>query len=630
MANKTISRLKELNEIGIALSKQHDINCLLELILDAAKRITHADAGTLYLLDAEQRAMRFEIVRTDSLHIAMGGINGEAITYYPVQLYDQSGNENHAMVVSHAALSGETVNIADAYTAQDYDFTGTKNFDAKTGYRSQSFLTVPMRNHEDVVIGVLQLINAQDPHSGAVLPFSHEDQQALESLASQAAIALTNRRLIKQLEELFESFIGLINSAIDDKSPYTGGHCARVPELTMMLAEAVTNTRQGPLKDFVMTEKDRHELRIASLLHDCGKITTPVHVVDKPTKLHTLFDRIELLDTRFEVLKRDAEIAMLRALAAVPGKGEGGVDDEAPSSCKGESGVDDEAPSSCMGESGVEDATPSSCKGEGGVDDETPSSCKGESGVDDATPSSCKGESGVDDATPSSCKGEGGGGGDVEAAIHAEFAARIRQLDDDRDFLRHCNIGSEVMQESARQRIRDIASCRWGDVGQHALLSEDEVENLTIRSGTLTTAERGIINHHIDVTIKMLESLPWPKHLKNVPEYAGGHHERVDGKGYPRGLTRDQMSVQARTMAIADIFEALTAKDRPYKVGKTLTEALTILGKFKLGGHIDPDLFDVFIREKVYLDYAEKFLPIEQRDEVDLSKIPGVPAENGI
>jgi HD-GYP domain-containing protein (c-di-GMP phosphodiesterase class II) len=547
-----IDRLKELNEIGIALSQQHEINSLLELILNAAKRITHADAGTLYLTDPDHKVLDFKIVRTDSLKVAMGGLHGEPITYYPVQLYDSQGLPNHSMVVSHTALSGDTVNIPDAYMAHGYDFSGTKNFDAKTGYRSMSFLTVPMTNHEREVIGVLQLINAQDRESGAIVAFSLDDQQLVESLASQAAIALTNCRLIKQLEELFESFIQLINTAIDDKSAYTGGHCERVPELTMMLADAVTRTTQGPLKDFVMTEKDRYELKIAGLLHDCGKITTPVHVVDKPTKLHTLFDRIELLDTRFEVLKRDAEIEMLKKLGSMP---------------QGHSHETTELKLLFLSE-----------------------------------------------------------GSRSVAEIRVEYESRIRQLDDDRDFLRLCNIGVEKMADADAQRIRQIARYQWCDATGKLIdfLSENELENLSIRSGTLTTAEREIINRHIDVTIKMLESLPWPKHLKNVPEYAAGHHERMDGHGYPRGLTREQMPLQARMMGIADIFEALTAKDRPYKAGKTLSESLTLLGKFKLNGHIDPDLFDVFIKEKIYLDYARLFLAPEQIDVVDLTAIPGV------
>lgn len=520
---RLLARLRDLNRIGAALSSERNLDTLLETILAAAMNMTHADAGTLYLADPSQQTLTFQILHNRSLGIRMGGASGVAIPFYPIHLTGRDGLPNHAMVVSHAALSGETVNIHDAYTAAGYDFSGTRNFDAKTGYRSRSFLAVPMRNHEGELIGVLQLINAQD-ETGAVRPFSADDQQLLESLASQAAIALSNRRLIQQLEDLFESFITLINSAIDEKSPYTGGHCERVPVLTMMLAEAASRCQRGTLRDFTLTDQDRYELKIAGLLHDCGKITTPVHVVDKATKLQTIYDRIGLLDTRFEVLKRDAEIALLRG-----------------------------------------------------------------------------------QMTPE------------------EHAGRQRQLEDDRTFLHRCNIGGEKMSDDDIARVHTIAAYRWrNERGEEApFLTPDEVENLTIRAGTLTAAEREIINHHIVVTIKMLESLPWPKHLKRVPEYAGGHHERMDGKGYPKGLTREQMSVQARLMGIADIFEALTAKDRPYKEGKRLTEALHILGRFKENGHIDPDLFDVFIREKVYLEYARKFLAAEQIDEVDESRIPG-------
>ncbi|GAB4122010.1 MAG: HD family phosphohydrolase [Sideroxydans sp.] len=518
-----LNRLNDLNAIGTSLSSERNIDKLLENILGAAMKITRADAGTLYLLDAEKQTLTFEILHNLSLDIRMGGTSGAAIPFYPIHLTGEDGLPNHAMVVSHAALSGETVNIPDAYIAEGFDFSGTKNFDAKTGYRSRSFLAVPMRDHEHEVIGVLQLINALDA-AGKVRQFSLDDQKLLESLASQAAIAISNRRLIQQLEELFESFIKLINTAIDDKSPYTGGHCARVPVLTMMLAEAASRTAAGPLKDFSLTDQDRYELKMAGLLHDCGKITTPVHVVDKATKLHTLFDRIHLIDTRFEVLKRDAEIALLR--------------------------------------------------------------------------------------------------GQIVPETHA---ALLCQLDDDREFLRNSNIGGEKMSDADVERVQRIARYRWRNAAgvEEDFLSADELENLTIRAGTLTAAEREIINHHIVVTIKMLESLPWPKHLKRVPEYAGGHHERMDGKGYPKGLTREQMSVQSRLMGIADIFEALTAKDRPYKEGKKLTEALEILGRFRLNGHIDPDLFDVFIREKVYLEYAQRFLAPEQIDEVDETRIPG-------
>ena len=530
-----VLRLEQLNSIGASLSAERDIDRLLEAILTAAKTITRADGGTLYRV-TEERTLRFEIVRTSSLRYYLGGTTGHPVPFYPIQLY-KDGKPNQSMVAAYAALTGKTVNIADAYTADGFDFSGTRAFDTKTGYRSKSFLTVPMRNHDNETIGVLQLINALEPSSGAIVPFSPSDQRLAESLASQAAIAVTNRMLINQLEQLFESFINLINSAIDEKSPYTGGHCQRVPVLTMLLAEAVSETKDGPLRDFHMSEKDRYELKIAGLLHDCGKVTTPVHIVDKATKLESIFDRIQLIDTRFEVLKRDAELEALR---------------------KKHNFLEQKMR--------------------------------------------------------------------MEAAEEDKrLRDRLRQLDDDRKFLHACNIGGERMRDEDVDRVRRIGQYRWRDFAGHEaqFLSEDEVKNLTIRSGTLTEDERKVINHHIVATIRMLEALPWPKHLTKVPEYAGGHHERMDGKGYPKGLTREQMSVQARCMGIADIFEALTAKDRPYKKGKTLSESLEILGRMKLNNHVDPDLFDIFVRRKVYRRYAEMFLDAEQIDAVDESKIPG-------
>ena len=528
-----LRRLEQLNEIGTSLSRERDITRLLESILLAAKAITNADGGTLYRMLDDRTALRFEILRTDSLRIAMGGTSGIAISFPNLPLMDENGQRNDSLVAAYAAIHHQTVNIADAYSEPNFDFSGTRHFDERTGYRSQSFLAVPMKNHEGDVIGVLQLINAQRPGSTEVVSFSSADQSLVESLASQAAIALTNRLLMTQLEELFESFINLINLAIDEKSHYTGGHCQRVPALTMMLAEAVNSTTEGPLASFKMDDRDRYELKIAGLLHDCGKVTTPVHVVDKATKLQTLYDRIGLIDTRFEVLKRDAEIGALRRQLELRVK------------------VNPEA----------------------------------------------------------------------ESAIWIGYRAEMDTLEADRAFLRGANIGAETTRDDALQRVRQIAGSRvWRNVEgvETEFLTSDELENLTIRAGTLTQSERNTINHHIVATIKMLEKLPWPSHLRNVPEYAGGHHERMDGKGYPKGLTRDQMSVQARVMGIADIFEALTASDRPYKPGMKLSQAMGIMQRFQQNGHIDPDLFDVFVAEKVYLRYAEQFLDPWQIDPINL------------
>jgi HD-GYP domain-containing protein (c-di-GMP phosphodiesterase class II) len=530
-----LKRLEQLNDVGASLSRQRDITRLLEQILLAAKTLTNADGGTLYRMLDDGRTLRFEILRTDSLHIAMGGTSGKAIDFPDIPLITESGLPNDKLVAAYAAIHRITVNIEDAYSSADeFDFSGTRVFDERTGYRSQSFLTVPMRNHEGDVIGVLQLINAIKPGTHEVLAFSYPDQRLVESLASQAAIALSNRLLMTQLEELFEAFIGLINLAIDEKSHYTGGHCQRVPMLTMMLADAVANTQEGPMAGFQMNEADRYELKIAGLLHDCGKITTPVHVVDKATKLQTLFDRIELIDTRFEVLKRDAEITALREQLALRPHANA----------------------------------------------------------------------------------------QAEAAIRAHSAQAQAALDADREFIRQANIGSEGMSDADIMRVRRIGShYHWRNVDgvQTDFLSANEMDNLCISKGTLTTAEREIINHHIVATIKMLERLPWPKHLQNVPEFAGGHHERMDGKGYPKGLSREQMSVQARIMGIADVFEALTASDRPYKPSMKLSQALSIMNRLKQIGHLDPDLFDVFINSGVYRRYGEQFLSPDQLDEVHLT-----------
>ncbi len=524
-------RLDQLTELSVQLGSSHDTDTLLERILIVAKSMTNADGGTLYRPSEDKRYLDFTILINDTLNTHQGGINGEPISAPGVPLFDENGEKNLASVAAYAAHFGLSVNIEDVYKADVFNFSGMVKFDQLRHYHSQSFLTVPMSDHEGELVGVLQLINAKDSDTGAIRAFSQTDQRFIEALAAQAAVALTHQRLIAQLEELLESLVNLINIGIDEKSPYTGRHCQFVPELTMMLAEAVHSTETGPLAGFRMSDADRKELWLAGLLHDCGKITTPVHVVDKATKLETIFDRIAVIDTRFEVLLRDAEIAALRRKLA----------------------------------------------------------------------------------------------GGEHAAIDAELAQLQATLREERDFIRDANVGGEGMKAEDQERVRRIGQRRWVGVDgvEQDFFSDDELMNLTIKFGTLTDAERKIINNHISMSIRMLEALPWPKHLKNVPEYAGGHHERMDGKGYPRGLTKEQMSIQARVMAIADIFEALTAKDRPYKKGKMLSESLRILGNFSLNGHIDPDLFDIFIRSKIYLVFAQKNMDERQIDDIDESKIPG-------
>ena len=529
-------QISNLSNIGLALSKEKDMSKLLEMILLEAKRIANSDGGTLYMMTDDER-LRFEIMMTDSLDFHMGGTSGKDIPFYPIKLYKDDGKPNESMIAAFVALTGQTVNIKDAYEAKGFDFSGTKMFDEKTGYRSKSFLTVPLKNHEDEIIGVLQLLNAQSSEKEKIISFSKKVQEMVEALASQAAVAITNKNLIRDLENLFESFIKLLASAIDAKSPYTGGHCARVPEITMMLAEAVHNTKSGPFANFKMTEKEMYELKIAAWLHDCGKVATPEFVVDKSTKLETIYDRVQEVETRFVVLHRDAEIKKLNNELKIERNKSLSSDQKQKEINK----------------------------------------------------------------------------------LNIEFEKTIEQLKIDENFVKESNIGGEFMSPDKKDRINEISKYQWQPNGEMKnFLTENELYNLTIPKGTLTPEERKVINDHIVITIKMLDELPYPKHLKNIPEFAGGHHEKMDGTGYPKGLTKDEMSVQARIMAIADIFEALTARDRPYKKGNTLSQAMRILGFMRDDAHIDADLYNIFVEQKVYMKYAKEFLDPEQLDEVKI------------
>jgi HD-GYP domain-containing protein (c-di-GMP phosphodiesterase class II) len=518
--------LENLLNIGTILSTEKDANKLYELIINVAMDFTQSDAGTLYR-SINDKQLSFDIIHTRSKGVHLGGKSGHPISLAPIELFLPDGTPDHSKIVCHAVHSLETVKVDDVYADTQFDFSGTHAFDEKNGYRSKSVLTVPLRTPDGEIIGALQLINPLD-ELGAVRSYTAAEQTIVRSLASQMAVALSNRILIDAQAALFDSMILLINNAIDDKSHYTGGHCSRVPQLTLMMADAVNRCRQGPLANFEMTAEDRAELRVAGLLHDCGKISTPVHVVDKATKLEAIHDRIAMVELRFELVFKEIEIALLKG-----------------------------------------------------------------------------------------------------ALSQEQADQKCQQALDDLEFLKKSNTGSESMRDEHVDRIvRITQQYGWVDAkgDAQAAVTTDEAKNLSIRYGTLNNEERDIINHHIVLTINLLEQLPWPKHLRNVPEYAGGHHEKMDGKGYPKGLTRDQMSVQARCMGIADIFEALTASDRPYKKAKTLSESLKIMGSMKLGQHIDPDLFDVFIWEKVYLQYARAYLGPEQIDEVDVTHIPGYVA----
>ena len=584
-------QLARLIEVGIAMSAERDVAALTHRILAEAKALTHADGGTLYVRKGDE--LEFRIVLNDTLGIAPKPGEAPAETTL-VPLYETDGRPDHRHVASHAAHTRASVNIVDAYdTASGFDFSGTREFDMRNGYRSRSMLTIPLMPRGGEVIGVVQLINARDPDTGADAIFTVETQRIAEALASVASMALYNRMLLDGQAALTESLIKVTVSAIDAKSPYTGGHCSRVPELAMLLARAACDITAGPLADFRFENEDEwYEFQVGCWLHDCGKLTTPEHIVDKATKLETLFNRIHEIRTRFEVLLRDSEIAMLRAIL---------------------------------------------------------------DGADAAT-------------------------------AQREHAARAATLHDEYAFIANCNVGGEFQSAEANARVREIGQREWlrhfddriglshievdklkdtpppplpavemllADKPHHRvkrakteglypdhlnirmkipenISNEGEIHNLSISRGTLTEEDRFVVNDHIIQTSIMVDHMPFPPHLRRVPEYASTHHETMSGTGYPRRLDGSTLSVPARIMMIADIFEALTASDRPYKKAKSLSEAIDILNMFRKNNHIDADLFELFLTSGVYKDYAARFLMPEQIDTVDVAKYlqPAAAAAN--
>jgi response regulator RpfG family c-di-GMP phosphodiesterase len=562
-------KLENLIQAGLDLGRERDRMALLRKTLVGAKTLLNCDAGTLYIA-TERKTLRFA-QRT----------NSDEEQSFEIPLYDENGRPVERYMATWCALHNQPIIVDDVYAETRFDVSGAKKMDTETGYRTISMLTVPLSPREGEVIGVLQFLNALDPDSGEVIPFPPELVRFVTAMAAQAAVALDNHQLIEAQKDLMDAIIKLIAGAIDAKSHYTGGHCERVPELALMLAEEAAKVNSGPLAAFGFKNEDEwREFRIGAWLHDCGKVTTPEYVVDKASKLETLYNRIHEIRMRFEVLLRDARITQLESIAT---------------------------------------------------------------GVNPA------------DAL-------------------AIYEARKTQLADDFAFVADCNLGGEFMAPGKIERLQRIALETWqrhyddrlglvpdelkrytgepeplpatekllADKEHHRvprtdkrsidpkwgfkvkvpenLYNHGEVYNLSIGRGTLTDEERFKINEHVMQSLIMLEQLPLPKNMKRVPEYAGTHHETLIGTGYPRKLNGADLSVPTRIMAIADIFEALSASDRPYKKAKTLSESIHILSFFKKDQHIDPDLFDLLLTSGVYKRYSDKYLLPEQIDDVNIEK----------
>jgi HD-GYP domain-containing protein (c-di-GMP phosphodiesterase class II) len=554
--------IRRFVEISAAVAAENDFDRLLPRLLTETLSAAEADAGVLYLSDKEM-LLPATGLSADGSVLPVGTAGIDLAVAGPLLMTALASRTARSARLSAADI--EALSLAEAQKA-----TGASHA-----------IAVPLLNRQQNLVGAMLLL-LHDEADAARLSF-------IEALSGSAAVSLETKELIRDQKLLFEGLIHLIAGAIDAKSPYTGGHCARVPELTKMLARAACDETSGPYKDFQLNEEGWQAVHVAAWLHDCGKVTTPEYVVDKATKLETLYDRIHEVRMRFEVLKRDAEIECLKAVVA----------------------------------------------------------------------------------------------GQPAATVHALLAETLAKLDEDYAFIATCNEGGEFMAPEKVARLKAISARIWmrtlddriglsheekerksrspapdlpvveqllADKPEHLferrpedrmpadnqwgfrmpvpelLYNKGELYNLSVARGTLSEEERYKINEHIVQTFIMLSRLPFPKHLRNVPEIAAGHHEKMDGTGYPRRLHREEMSPLARMMAIADIFEALTAIDRPYKKGKTISEAIKIMSLMKKDQHIDPDLFDLFLSSGAYREYAERFLRPEQIDNVDVAAFTGTPA----
>ncbi len=547
--------IRRFLDISMAVAAENDFDKLLPRLLTETIPAADADAGILYLTDGER------LLPAAALHADATPLPAGASSIDPQAAGPLLGDALSAGMARAARL-----------TDADVRALGLEKILESTG--ATDAIAVPLLNRRHNLVGAMLLLRSDDTDP-ARLSF-------VAALSGSVAVSLESKELIKAQKMLFEAFIQLIAGAIDAKSPYTGGHCARVPELTKMLARAACAETSGPFRDFQLDEEEWEALHVAAWLHDCGKVTTPEYVVDKATKLETLYDRIHEVRMRFEVLKRDAEIACLKAIAA--GKPEVEARDELARKL---AGLDDDYAFVAGCNEGGEFMAPEKLERLKEIAARTWTRT-------------------LDDRIGISHEEK-----ERKARSPAPALPVSEPLLADRP--------EHLFERSARDRMP--ADNKWGfrmDVPE-ALYNKGELYNLGVARGTLSEEERYKINEHIVQTLVMLTQLPFPKHLRNVPEIAAGHHEKMDGTGYPRRLVRDEMSPVARMMAIADIFEALTAVDRPYKKGKTLSEAIRIMSFMKKDHHIDPDLFDLFLRSGVYREYAERFMKPEQIDTVDIA-----------
>jgi HD-GYP domain-containing protein (c-di-GMP phosphodiesterase class II) len=531
MTNQQIGHIKKLTHIGEALSSENHIDRIFDLILDECLDYTHADGATIYTVSENKQNLDFKVVYNHSLGLHLGG-TFSPLAWPSIPLFDKDGSPRMKNMATYVYHTKKSQCFDDVYNQNVVDSSGTQQYDALHKYRSKSMLAIPLKNHEDEVLGVIQLLNAQTKR-GVVTSFTAEHIAMMNSMASQAAIALSNKKLIQDLEKLLHEFIQAIASALDRKSKYTGGHITRVATLTELLAKKINMATEGYFGSYHFTPDELEEISISGWMHDIGKIITPEYIMDKSSKLETIGDRIELVRLRFDSIILAIRLEIEQLLKKTSTK---------------------------------------------------------------------------------------------KVKEEIENLTRImNEVTDDFLFVEKRNKTEDFLQDADRERINRIAAFEIILEGKtYRLINEDEKNNLLIVKGTLSDDEIQKMQDHVRVTWAMLTNLSFPKKFSHVPIYASSHHEKLNGKGYPFALSGDKIPLQGRMIALADIFEALTAADRPYKKAKTLSEAIKILAFMAKGEEIDNDLLDFLLDSNLYREYGEMFLPKESLDDVDVEKMKSI------
>lgn len=509
------TKFQKIIDMNLELANELDKDKLLEMILTLTRELTNSEAGTLYTISDDKKYLDFKVIQNNPLDIYMGGTK-EKITWPSLPIYLENAEENKNMVAAVSYLEKKIINIPDVYEENKYNFNGTKKFDESIGYRSKSMLVIPLKNHEDDVIGVLQLINKTRLLT-KVVPFNISDERIIKALAAQAAMALTNTQLILSLDAFLSSFVSTIATAIDAKSRHTSNHIGKVSKIANYIAQAI-NEDNTIYKDVKYSKNDFKQIDLAAKMHDIGKISMPESIIDKARKLQLMIDGIEIIEERVEILKRDFEIALLK-----------------------------------------------------------------------------------------------------NEITKEEYEKNISFLDEDFEFLKKSNIGSEYMDDNDIEKINKIGQRTYEKNGEIVnFIMAREKYNLCIQKGTLTKDEKSIMNSHANLSLEMLSTLPFPKKYNKVMNIAVNHHEKLNGKGYPRGLKEEDLTLEDRIMILADIFEALTSSDRPYKSAKKLSEVFKILSFMVKDGEIDGELLKFFHENEVLKKYAKEELSEEQIDESEL------------